>query len=100
MGVFWIVVIAVGLLFRAFSKMCEGRRTASGLGKSAPGIFGAVDRWVERRISTPATFGYRCSENLGWCTIPPRVQSLTLLVFVIMNVFFCIHGYRLVPDNL
>ncbi|EEY17807.1 ferric-chelate reductase [Verticillium alfalfae VaMs.102] len=40
------------------------------------------------------------SVNLGWCTIPPRIQSLTLLAFIGMNVFLSLYGYRFTENNL
>ncbi|SPO07426.1 related to ferric reductase Fre2p [Cephalotrichum gorgonifer] len=56
--------------------------------------------YLRRFVTVPATFGYRCLQNVGWCTIPPRVESLTILLFAILNVGFCIHGYMIVDGNL
>jgi predicted ferric reductase len=48
----------------------------------------------------PATFGYRCSQNIGWCTIPSRIQSITIFSFVVLNVLFCSISYRTFEGNL
>ncbi|KAF2864728.1 ferric reductase like transmembrane component-domain-containing protein [Massariosphaeria phaeospora] len=54
----------------------------------------------KRHIITPATFGYRCSQNMGWCTVPPRIQSLTITTFVLLNVVLCSIDYRVTEGNL
>lgn len=59
-----------------------------------------LQTWLKRYITTPATFGDRCSRPYGWCTIPPRIQSLTIFLFVALNIVFCICSYRLTEGNL
>lgn len=56
--------------------------------------------WLRRYVTLPAAFGYRCAQDFGWYTVPPRVQSLTIAVFVLLNVLSCILGYRTFPGNL
>jgi predicted ferric reductase len=55
---------------------------------------------MQRHVTIPAMFGYRASQPFGWYTVPPRLQSLTIFSFVIMNIFLCAHGYRVFQDNL
>jgi hypothetical protein len=55
---------------------------------------------LKRYVVIPATFGYRCSQKLGWCTIPPRIQSLAIFAFVLLNVIFCCTNYRVFEGNL
>ncbi|KAF2279748.1 uncharacterized protein EI97DRAFT_413032 [Westerdykella ornata] len=55
---------------------------------------------LKRYILVPATFGYRCAQNIGWCTIPPRVQSLTIFAFVILNLILCCISYPVFAGNL
>lgn len=57
-------------------------------------------RWLRRNVIIPATFGYRCAQAAWWSTIPPRIQSLTLLAFALMNGFFTFCGYKIIPENL
>ncbi|KAK1964789.1 ferric reductase like transmembrane component [Colletotrichum sublineola] len=97
--VFWFIVIAIGLGSRLVSAIgylqkreCDPRKT--------PSIRHASALWLKRYITVPATFGYRCSQNLGWCTIPPRIQSLTILAFIVVNTFFCIHGYKIFRGHM
>jgi hypothetical protein len=56
--------------------------------------------WIKKYITIPATFSNRCSQPYGWCTIPPRIQSLTIVAFVLLNIFLCCSSYRLTLGNL
>ena len=56
--------------------------------------------WLGRHITLPATFGYRASQNFGWYTVPPRIQTLTILAFTVINIVLCVHGYRVFRGNL
>ncbi|KAF4336769.1 ferric-chelate reductase [Fusarium beomiforme] len=82
MGIFWAIVIAVGIVSRAL-----GQSLSSHSRKSS---------WLKRNIIVPATFGRRCVQDYGgWGTLPPRIQTLTLLLFVIVNIACSIHGYEI-----
>ncbi|CRK20040.1 hypothetical protein BN1723_017823 [Verticillium longisporum] len=100
MIIFWIVVVAMGVLSRLIAAIGDAQRS---MVKPSTGIsrpFHAFSVWLKRHVTIPATFGYRCAQNLGWCTIPPRIQSLTLLAFIAMNVFLSLYGYRFTENNL
>lgn len=117
MSIFWILVIAVGLFYRGMAALeyalsaSRGSRQWIPLGDSeedeesgAPAKSYSHSTlphvWLKRYVTVPATFGYKSSQDFGWYTVPPRVQSLTLFAFVIMNIVFCLHGYWIFPDNL
>jgi hypothetical protein len=55
---------------------------------------------LKRFIIIPATFGYHCSQNIGWCTIPPRIQSLTVFSFILLNILLCSISYRVFAGNI
>jgi predicted ferric reductase len=55
---------------------------------------------LRRHIIIPATFGYRCSQNIRWCTIPPRIQSITIASFVLLNIVLCSISYDVFSDNI
>jgi hypothetical protein len=55
---------------------------------------------LKRHIIMPATFGYRCSQNVRWCTIPPRIQSLTITSFVMLNILLCTCSYPVMEGNI
>lgn len=57
-------------------------------------------RWAKKSLLLPATFGQHCSQNIWWCTIPPRIQSLTLVAFLLLNVGCSIQGYKVTAINL
>lgn len=99
MTVFWIIVVAIGLASRLVSAIASLQKQELHSEKT-PGILHRAAFWLKRYITIPATFGYRCSQNLGWCTIPPRIQSLTIFAFIATNAFFCIHGYIIFPGHL
>lgn len=96
MGVFWVVVILMGIASRLMAKLGTSQLSSK---KSIAGSQ-RLAVWSKRYLTVPATFGYRCAQNLGWCTIPPRIQSLTILAFIIINVVFTVHGYIFFEENL
>ncbi|KAG5659504.1 hypothetical protein KAF25_002063 [Fusarium avenaceum] len=80
MGVFWAVVAAMGIVNRISSIPGQGPK---GL-------------WLKRNVLMPATLGRRCVQDFGgWGTLPPRIQTLTLVAFVLLNVACTLHGYRI-----
>ncbi|WZH47073.1 ferric reductase like transmembrane component-domain-containing protein [Fusarium acuminatum] len=70
MGVFWAVVVAVGIVNRILPIPGQGPK---GL-------------WLKRNAIMPAALGQRCVQDFGgWGTLPPRIQTLTLVAFVLIN---------------
>lgn len=97
--VFWAIVVAIGLASRLVSAIASLQRQEIDSEKR-PGVFSWSALWLKRYVTVPAAFGYRCSQNLGWCTIPPRVQSLTIFAFVAVNVWYCVYGYYILPGHM
>lgn len=96
--VFWVAVVFVGVAYKvhlAITQLCGRQNNFDSVG-----IWTETGSWFKRNIIIPATFGYRCAQNVWWATIPPRIQSLTITLFLIMNIVFCIHGYRIIDENL
>ncbi|CAF3485454.1 unnamed protein product [Fusarium graminearum] len=82
MGIFWAVVMTVGIVNRTFSSLSTGQ--------------GRGDLWLKRNVFLPATFGRRCVQDFGGCgTLPPRVQTLTISLFAMLNIICTIHGYSI-----
>ncbi|KAF1937043.1 ferric-chelate reductase [Clathrospora elynae] len=107
---FWIIVVSIGVTTRLISfisnhntqdKRCRSI-PESGLESSikSRNILVASQAWLKHYLTTPATFGDRCSRPYGWCTIPPRIQSLTIFVFIALNIVLCSCSYRLTDGNL
>lgn len=109
---FWAIVVSIGICWR-LAQLIQGLRNQEweplsnndvdieGHGSSkSQHTFGLPYTLLKRYIIIPATFGYRCSQNIGWCTIPPRIQSLTILSFVAINILFCCINYRVFSGNL
>lgn len=114
--VFWAVVVAIGLLNRvigALGGVIKGHRQGwtrvplEEVGEDGYPIDHDPETkqirsstWWKRYVALPATFGYRSSQPFGWYTVPPRIQSLTIFAFVVVNIVFCAQGYRVFPGNL
>lgn len=99
MGIFWAVVVAIGMVLRLLSTLSHSHIILHADRWQSSWTWGFV-AWVRRRFLVPATFGYRCAQNVGWCTIPPRVQTLTITAFVAINVVFTVTGYRFFEGNI
>ncbi|KAF9876870.1 ferric reductase like transmembrane component [Colletotrichum karsti] len=97
--VFWLVVCAGGLAARLVSAIGSLQNQEWDARKD-PNMLHWVSLWLKRYITVPATFGYRCSQNLGWCTIPPRIQSLTIFAFIALNTWYCCYGYYILPGHM
>lgn len=99
MTYFWLVVVAIGILNHLVSAISNlrimSRHTCWPLDKAWDYF-----SWMRSSMMVPATFGYRCAQKIGWGTAPPRLQSLTLLAFLIINIVFSVHGYQLFEGNV
>ncbi|KAG9231306.1 ferric reductase like transmembrane component [Amylocarpus encephaloides] len=108
---FWVVVILLGLSSRCarFLINLKGRPdvwqplptqedTTPEIIHSRRGcsIFETLYTLLKRYMSVPATFGYTRSQNIWWCTIPTRIQSITIGSFIIINTVLCSISYRVV----
>ncbi|KPM39373.1 hypothetical protein AK830_g7186 [Neonectria ditissima] len=99
MIVFWAVVVAIGVanhvILALFNTQVVNRQPLQSV-RRLPVYYS----WLVSLITVPATFGTRCAQKIGWGTLPPRIQSITIVLFLIVNIVFTIHGYRIVPVNL
>lgn len=96
--VFWILVILIGVSNRIYQAFClsyyRSHRRLD-LTKTSP-IRGS---WLKRNLLLPATFGYTCARSVWWCTIPSRLQTVTIGTFLLINTVYCIIGYRFTREN-
>lgn len=101
---FWAVVLFIGVFHRLFAAAVhyQTRRTyrdpeaGSRLPKSTQG---GIRRLVRRYITLPATFGYKHQQSFiwGWGTVPTRITSILIFIFVAINVVLSsvvYHGTR------
>lgn len=96
--VFWAAVVFVGLGNKAY--LAASQIFHSHQSFDLTGTWTETGSWFKRNVTIPATFGYRCAQNVWWATIPSRIQTLTITTFLLMNVVFCVHGYRIIDDNI
>lgn len=105
---FWIIVVSLGIGTRIFALITNIRNQEyqavaideSAGPKNRSGALSLPHSWLKRYITVPAAFGDRCSRPIGWCTIPPRAQTLTIAAFVGLNMILCCADYRLTDGNL
>ena len=105
---FWTIVISFGVGTRLIALITNIRsrewyaeaNDESRAPKDERGLLRHPHVWLKRYITVPATFGDHCSQPLGWCTIPPRAQTLTIATFIILNTVLCCASYRLTDGNL
>ena len=95
---FWAAVVFVGLGNKAYLAVSDFYCSRQSF--DVTGVWTNTGSWFKRNVAIPATFGYRCAQNVWWATIPSRIQTLTITVFLWMNVVFCVHGYRIIDDNV
>jgi hypothetical protein len=93
---FWGLAIIVGLLHRC-TELLSARRNATGRYRSETS---SIRLWIRRRLLLPATFGGHCQDSTGFGTIPPRIEIILLVVYLIMNIVFLFPGYDLFEGNL
>lgn len=56
--------------------------------------------WVRKTLTLPATFGKKQAEGVAYLyTIPPRLESIILGLYIIMNFVMCFPGYNLFVGN-
>jgi hypothetical protein len=104
---FWIIVVSIGISRHLLSLITnlrhQDRYTLTGPASNSGNPYRVLNlskTWLKRYITIPATFSNRCSQPYGWCTIPPRIQSLTITTFVFLNIYLCCATYRLTTGNL
>ncbi len=105
---FWVIVISFGVGTRLLELIAstgnQEYKAVAGDEATGPKAKRGVLSWppsvIKRYITVPAAFGNRCSRPLGWCTIPPRAQTLTITAFVVLNVVLCCTDYRLTDGNV
>lgn len=56
--------------------------------------------WYRANVSTPALLGYRHLQPWGWVSIPTRLQSIAIFIYVALNLIFTLVGYHVFPENM
>ncbi|KAL6251331.1 hypothetical protein RBB50_001539 [Rhinocladiella similis] len=97
---FFGIVILIGAVARLIN-LVQIRLSGQSLeGTTTPSKISGLQRLAKRYITTPALVLNRAAEPVGWCTVPPRLQSVTIAAFVIVNVVLCCVEYRVFKYNL
>lgn len=112
---FWVVVITIGLSTRLARLLVISLRNRKQHWQPIPGnsftpgspsikhkanIFTVSYTLLKRYVTVPATFGVTHAQAIRWCTIPTRIQSLTIAAFVIVNIVLCSIDYYVFQYNM
>ncbi|EXJ83520.1 hypothetical protein A1O1_07143 [Capronia coronata CBS 617.96] len=107
MFVFWTLVVAVGLGFRLFRFLNQNRdpkhnsqhQHSTALSPYST-FYQDMKRRIKQHVLIPAAFSRHCAEPLGWWIVPPRLQSLTILSFILLNTVLTFGHYDVFSGNL
>ena len=91
---YWASVLFIGILNRGFTAAVYYRQRRishdpeAGSQRQLPskGPLNSILRLIKRHITLPATFGYRHQQPFGWCTLPTRITSFWVFLFVAINI--------------
>lgn len=91
---YWAVVLFIGIVNRCFAAVVHYRQRKAyrdpenGNQRRLPskGPLSSIHRLIKRYITLPATFGYRHQQPFGWCTVPTRITSFFVFLFVAINI--------------
>lgn len=107
---FWGIILLFGMGNRLFALIVTrslGRRhdnSSEAISErrlpASKSSFGIFRRLVRRYITLPATFGYRHQQPFGLCTLPTRLQSLMIFLYVGLNIILSSVKYSAFPHNL
>ena len=95
----------INRLSAVFASRSARRRGADPENLAAHGTKGknvsSVQTWLRQHVTLPATFGYtHVQSKWGFCTIPTRIQSILVLIYLILNILFCAVDYDVFPMNI
>ena len=106
---FWGIILVFGMGNRLFALIVTwslSRRHGNSEAISERRIsnskssFAVVRRLVRRYITLPATFGYRHQQPFGWCTLPTRIQSLMIFLYIGINIILSSVKYTAFAHNI
>lgn len=98
---YWGLVASIGILNRIFVVLIQWvHKRQPGSSTTSGSIYlRRLKLWARRYLSTPALFNYHAAQPIGWCTVPPRIQSITIITWVALNIILSCIGYDLWGDN-
>ncbi len=95
---FWVLVVAVGFAHRLYLAVCRLYYAHAPLQLTQLPLLGRSS-WLKRRLFLPPALGYKFAHSAWGCTLPPRLQSLTIFAFVAINTVYSVIGYRFTSEN-
>ena len=92
---FWSLAFLIGMIYRVARLF--GSPNESEMAYRSRGQGGWT--WFRRRLLLPATFGNHCQDPIAGGTIPPRLETLLPILYIIIHVVMCFPGYELFSEN-
>lgn len=97
---FWAVVLLASGLVQLWKSIVAQTATIKRAGVTQKIWARQASRRLRQHVIVPPLAGKRTAEKVGWCTVPPRLQSLIIIAFVAVNLGLCISSYDVFPGNL
>lgn len=97
---FWAVLLLASGLVKIWGFILARAATTTHTGVTSTGWTRQASRKLRQHVTIPALAGKRTAENVGWGTVPPRLQSLVIVAFIAMNLALCLSGYDVFQGNL
>ena len=105
---FWAIVLFIGVVHRLFAAFVHYRTRRAYRDPEAGSRLQAktsqrgIHGLIKRYITLPATFGYRHQQPFGWGwgSLPTRVTSIMLFIFIGINIILSSVRYHATNDYL
>ena len=106
MFIFWGIIIGLGvgfniLCFLLARELTQHQYHPEGpAGSYPPSFLGRSLTQIRAHLLLPATFRKSCAVAHWYGTIPPRIETLIITIFVIINVVLCAVRYEAFDRNV
>ena len=105
---YWALVLLIGMTHRLIAFIMSRKavqrlanpESASSFPPPRKGVYAKLRRLVRTHLILPATFGYRHQRSWYICSLPTRIQSLTVFAFIALNVVSCAVDYQAYDRNM
>lgn len=104
MFIFWGIVVFFGVCYNLISYLLSSHSNeisveGSNIKRSRGALAGSWTK-IRAMFLVPATFGHHCQIPVWQATIPPRIETLIISIFVVINVILCATEYTAFENNL
>ncbi|EGX96137.1 ferric-chelate reductase [Cordyceps militaris CM01] len=97
---FWGLVILVGVCNRLWT-LVSSRRTRASI-ESQTGELGAwrkITKWFNLHLLQAPTGSHHHHEPWGWFTVPLRIHTIVIALYILLNILVVATRYRVADEN-